>query len=135
MQQFGLSKVKNRQLPYLSQECESHWINHCQDMHKRNLKRVKPAIDNKWGGKKNGVTDPKMPKYPHLSSNAARARREDGEAAQSTPARRARPRSASRWPRGGSRARARTRPIAPPRRATGRRAVARGGEREPAPAE
>jgi hypothetical protein len=78
MQTFGLSKVKNRTLPYLSQECETVWINHCQDMHKRNLKRVKPAIDNKWGGKKNGVTDPKMPRYTHLSSNAARLRREDG---------------------------------------------------------
>lgn len=78
MQQFGLSKVKNRTLPYISQERERQWVAHCKDMHKRNLKRVKPAIDNKWGGKKNGVTDPKMPTYTHLSSNAARVRRDDG---------------------------------------------------------
>lgn len=49
-----------------------------QELHKRNLQRIKPAIDNKWGAKKNGVTDLKQPTYSHLSSNAARMRREDG---------------------------------------------------------
>lgn len=78
MQQFGQGKVKNRELPYLSEECEAKWMKHCKDIHKRNLKRIKPAIDNRWGGKKNGVTDPKLPTYSHLSSNAARARREEG---------------------------------------------------------
>ncbi|KAJ1627040.1 hypothetical protein T492DRAFT_842666 [Pavlovales sp. CCMP2436] len=78
MQTFGQSKVKNRTLPYISEAAEKQWVAHCQSHHKRNLKRVKPAIDNKWGGKKNGVTDPKMRTYTHLSSNGAKARREDG---------------------------------------------------------
>lgn len=146
MQAFGRSKVKNRDLPIQSPQCETKWLSHCKDMHKRNLKSIKPAIDNKWGVKRNGVTDSKRPTYSHLSSNAARARRDDG-------APRGRPNRSqhdARYPhnvldeaclsishrhltRGGYAA-APSRPFGS-QSSRAHRAVARGGEGEPALAE
>jgi hypothetical protein len=51
-----------------------------QAKHREAILNMKPAIDNKWGGVRNGVRETKRPMYPHVRMNLKRAQLEDERA-------------------------------------------------------
>lgn len=73
-------KVHNRQMPVSNNALFVKSSLDHQRKHRLAIERMKPAINNKWGGEWNGVKETKRASYAHVRTNLKRAQLEDERA-------------------------------------------------------
>ena len=73
-------RIHNRQQPTANQAVFVRSSLDAQRKHRLALQNMKPAIDNKWGGIRNGVRETKLATYTHVVTNPKRAQLEDEKA-------------------------------------------------------
>uniref|UniRef100_A0A7S2HMB8 Alpha/beta hydrolase fold-3 domain-containing protein n=1 Tax=Haptolina brevifila TaxID=156173 RepID=A0A7S2HMB8_9EUKA len=73
-------KIHNRVVPAANQSCLVRDARAEQRKHREAIQRMRPAIDNKWGQRRNGVRELKQASYTHVRANLKRAQLEDERA-------------------------------------------------------
>ena len=73
-------RIHNRQVPVSNQPLYVRASLEHQRKHRQAIEKMKPAINNKWGGEWNGVKETKKSHYTHVATNLKRAQIEDERA-------------------------------------------------------
>ena len=66
-------RVHNRAVPTANQAVFTRDALEHQRKHREAVQNMKPAINNRWGGRYNGVVETKRASYAHVKTNRKRA--------------------------------------------------------------